>query len=77
MEAQIKEVLEDILGVDADKIGETFTSKDAERWDSLNHLRLASALEDAFNIQFTMDEIEYMKSFGEIRETIQRRVAKT
>ena len=77
MEAQIKEVMEDILGVEPDEIDDSFGSDQAELWDSLNHLRLASALEDSFDIRFTMGEIEYMRSFGKIRETIQGHVAKT
>jgi acyl carrier protein len=37
-----------------------------EAWDSLGHIRLVSAIEEAFDVTFTLDEIETMTSVAQI-----------
>ncbi len=52
--------------------GETFEFSDAlgrdnlEAWDSLGHIRLISATEEAFDIRFTIEEIESLTSVGKM-----------
>jgi acyl carrier protein len=52
--------------------GERFEFSDAlgrdtlEAWDSLGHIRLIAATEEAFNIRFTIDEIEGLTNVGKI-----------
>lgn len=69
--SQIREVMAGVFDVDAVTIGDGFRRDDASAWDSMNHLRLVSALEEAFGIRFTMKEVGEMESFGDV----QRRVA--
>ena len=41
----------------------TMLDRDAmESWDSLGHIRLVTALEEAFSVTFTLEEIESMTS---------------
>ena len=41
----------------------TTLDRDAmESWDSLGHIRLITALEEAFSVTFTLEEIESMTS---------------
>lgn len=47
--------------------------EDIEGWDSLNHIRLLTAIETHFEIQFDLDEIENMSSVESIVDTLQRR----
>lgn len=42
------------------------TAADVERWDSLNHINLVVALEEAFNITFTTEEIAGMANVGDL-----------
>lgn len=37
-----------------------------EAWDSLGHIRLVSAIEETFEVSFTLDEIEAMTSAPQI-----------
>lgn len=37
-----------------------------EAWDSLGHIRLVSAIEETFQVTFTLDEIEGMTSVAQI-----------
>ncbi len=47
------------------------TAKDVRDWDSFNHINLIVALEDAFNISFTTDDIAGMVNVGGLIEILQ------
>lgn len=59
-----------VLDVPAGGIGNGFRKDDAPAWDSMNHLRLVSALEEAFGIKFTMKEVGEMESFDDVRRKV-------
>ena len=75
-EQQIYEKLEDVFeDVFDEKISlspET-TAEDVEDWDSLTHITLVSAVEDEFNIKFSMKEVSTMKNVGEMVSIIKER----
>jgi acyl carrier protein len=71
-EKRIKEILSDILDVKEEEIGESFGPNDAALWDSMNNLRLITALEEEFKLQLTMGEIRRMDNFARIKEVIGR-----
>jgi acyl carrier protein len=61
----------------AEVIAETLELKPAEvtpdmvrdghpSWDSFNHLRLMTAIEEEFGVQFSMDEIEGIETAGQL-----------
>ena len=39
-------------------------------WDSLGHIRIIAAIEEAFGISFTIDEIENVRTMGQIASLI-------
>ena len=53
----------DVLGVKEDSLNETFTFKDVPQWDSVAHLSLITALEDAFDIMFDSEDILHYESY--------------
>ena len=61
---------EDIV-VDAETNSDTI-----EDWDSLEHINLVVAIEKAFGLKFTMDEVTGMKNVGEMVEIIKARATK-
>jgi acyl carrier protein len=73
-ERRIKEVMAEVLEVDPRTIGEGFHRDDAPAWDSMNHLRMVSALEEAFGIRFTMREVGEMERFETIRRLVSERI---
>ena len=74
MEDQVKQVIADVLALDAKAIDE-FTVKDSTAsWDSLNHINLIVALEQEFQVSFDVSEIESMQSYSEILETLARKL---
>lgn len=71
IEEQIKEIMADILSIDdEDTITDEFGPEDAETWDSLNNLKLITALEEEFKISLTMEQINSMVNFGKIKQII-------
>lgn len=73
-ERRIKEVMAEVLEIDPAAIGESFHRDDAPAWDSMNHLRMVSALEEAFGIRFTMKEVGEMERFDTIRRLVSERL---
>lgn len=74
IDARIREVMVDILEVEPGVVGDGFGRDDAPSWDSMNHLRMVSALEEAFGIQFTMKEVGHMARFDTIRQLVAERL---
>ena len=73
-ERRIKEVMAEVLEVEPRTIGEGFHREEAPSWDSMNHLRMVSALEEAFGIRFTMKEVGEMERFDTIRRMVAERL---
>lgn len=73
---RIKEVITDILEIDDENIitGE-FGPQDADTWDSLNNLKMITALEEEFEISLTMDQINSMVNFSEIKKVIDSHIS--
>ena len=46
------------------------TSDDIEDWDSLEHINLVSAVEQEFDIKFSMGQVVTMKNVGEMVDII-------
>ncbi|HEX6863805.1 MAG TPA: acyl carrier protein [Thermoanaerobaculia bacterium] len=74
VDSQVREVMAGVLDVEAGEIDDGFRRDDASAWDSMNHLRLISALEEAFGIRFTMKEVGEMESFGDVRQRVAERL---
>ncbi len=69
-EEKLKEVIADVFDIDEDEISHETTNETVEKWDSLNHLRLVTALEGEFGITLTMEEINTMDSYPKIVEMV-------
>jgi acyl carrier protein len=73
MEEKIKAILAGILEVEPGQIGDDFGPDSCQNWDSLGNLRVITALEREFALQFTWEEISSMTDFARIRDVIARR----
>ena len=73
-ERRIKEVMAEVLEIEPRTIGEKFHREEAPSWDSMNHLRMVSALEEAFGIRFTMKEVGEMERYDTIRRMVAERL---
>ena len=75
-----QEVLEKLNGIfqeefddDAIRLTDATTADDIEDWDSLAHIDLIVAIENAFNMKFKMSEVTGMKNVGEMADIILER----
>lgn len=75
VEEKVEGVLADVLQVPADGITDDLAMQDVEAWDSLKHMELIVALETAFDVQLTFDEIVAMRSVREIKRVLAERGA--
>ena len=74
MEEQIKQVMADILDLDAGLIDESTTQDNTPTWDSLAQINLLVALEQEFGLVFDAAEAESMLSFQDILDTVDRKM---
>ena len=63
---QVRTAAADVLRVPPERITAASTPENIESWDSVEHLNLILALETQFGIEFEPEEIERMKSIGQI-----------
>ena len=71
---KLNEVFCDVFDDDSIVINEAMTANDIEAWDSLIHITLISAVEDEFDIKFSMKEVVGMKNIGEMADIIVREI---
>jgi acyl carrier protein len=71
-EDKLKEIIADTFDIDEDEINDDMNSDSVERWDSLNHLRLVTALEDEFDIKLTMEDVNTMVDYSKIVEFVSK-----
>jgi acyl carrier protein len=72
---RVRGIAADVLQVPATRITPDTRPATIEGWDSVQHLNLILALEDAFGLQFDPEEIERMTSIDGIVSTIDARDA--
>lgn len=71
-EEKLKELIADAFDIDEDEISDEMSCDTVGRWDSLNHLRLVTALEGEFDISLTMDDINTMTNYPKIMEMVSK-----
>lgn len=64
--ADIREVVARILGLDVNDVNETTRPADIEGWDSARFIDLVLALEERLGIQFDVDQLATIETVGDI-----------
>ena len=70
MKDKLRWLVADVLAVEPEAVNDTLAAGASESWDSLNHLRLITAVEEEFAVSFTMREIESIRGFASLRELV-------
>ena len=70
MSDAIKEVMAQVLQVDAKSIDEGTSTDSVERWDSLRHMQLILALEDEFGIEFPDEMIPDLLNYAALEAAV-------
>ena len=70
LEDKVLHIIHNILNVPAEKLSLQSSSENIEGWDSLKHMNLILALEEAFEVSLTDEEIIDMQNVEVIIRTI-------
>jgi acyl carrier protein len=61
-----RQVLADVLRIDAACVEPSTSRDNTPEWDSLKHITLVMALEEEFGVALEVDEIEAIHSFADL-----------
>jgi acyl carrier protein len=70
--AKLTEIVAELFDLDPAAVDDGLTPEDVELWDSMNHLRLVSAVEEEFQIKLSMQEIESIRSLAVLRALVEQ-----
>ena len=71
---QVRSIAADLFGVAEDSIGPDSSPESVENWDSIQHLNLVLALEERFGFQLSPEEMDEMRTVGQIAAVVERRL---
>jgi acyl carrier protein len=72
---KLVEIVAELFDLDPAAVDDALTPEDVELWDSMNHLRLVSAVEEEFQIKLSMQEIESIHSLAVLRALVEQRTS--
>ena len=75
MNEKLVEIVAELFDLDPAAVDDALTPEDVELWDSMNHLRLVSAVEEEFQIKLSMQEIESIHSLAVLRALVEQRTS--
>jgi acyl carrier protein len=70
MENRVRAVVADVLGLDVSEVANDLDADTADNWDSLNHLRIITAVEQEFGITLSMEEIQEARSVARLQQIV-------
>ncbi|MCR4763982.1 MAG: acyl carrier protein [Lachnospiraceae bacterium] len=71
---RLQPVFRDVFDDDSITVTAETTAADVDGWDSLEHINLINAVEQAFGMKFDMGQILTMKNVGEMADIILSRI---
>ena len=71
---RVEEIFREELGQSELVLTDETTADDVEGWDSLSHIQLVAALEEAFMIEFKSREILSWDNVGDLIDSIEKKV---
>jgi acyl carrier protein len=75
-EDKLNAVVAAMLDIDVSTVGPTTSTDTVEQWDSVRHMNLVIALEDAFGITIPDDEVASMTSYPIVKAIVEEQLAR-
>jgi len=72
--AKVEEIFREELEIEDLELNDETTADDVDGWDSLSHIQLVAAMEEAFGIEFSSREILSWDNVGDLIDSIQKKV---
>ena len=73
---KLTNVFHEVFDNDDINLSPKMTSNDLEEWDSLAHVRLIVAVEEAFGVRFAAGEGTVLKDVGHLVATIEQKLSR-
>jgi len=70
---KVLELVAQIMGIPLEQVTSASSPESIEQWDSLKHMHLVLAIEEAFGIQLTDEEIVMIKDVQSIVSLVEQR----
>ena len=70
---KLTKVFREVFDDDSIELTPETTANDIDDWDSIEHINLIAAVEDALGMRFQMREVSGMKNVGEMVQIIESR----
>ena len=64
------DVVASVLRIDASILNEDSNAQNTSNWDSLRHIELILAVENAYQVNFTMPEMVGMRKLADMRKLL-------
>ena len=74
-DGEILSVFREVFDNEKLEIYDEMQAKDVEGWDSLNHISLIMAIEEAFKIKFTTREVMGFQNVGEMLNCLRKKLS--
>jgi acyl carrier protein len=74
---QVRGIASDLFAIPPDRITASSSPETIESWDSTQHLNFVLALEEKFGFQLSPEEMEQMRSLGEIVKLVESKLQTT
>ncbi|WP_317898629.1 acyl carrier protein [Aurantibacillus circumpalustris] len=71
---KLTQVFRSVFKNDAIEITDSTNASDIDQWDSITHLDLITAVEEAFAIEITGFDVMGLKNVGDLLDLIQRKI---
>lgn len=71
---KVQEIFREELELDDLVLTDETTADDVEEWDSLSHVQLVAAMEEAFGIEFKSREILSWENIGDLIDSIEKKL---
>lgn len=69
---RLKQVFAEALSIDVNSITDDLQYNTLQQWDSVGHMALIAAIEQAFDILIDTDDVIDMSSFAKAKEIVAR-----
>ena len=72
MDDRLGELLRSVLDLGPGPVPPDLSRSSLERWDSINHLKLITALEAEYGIEMAMSDVAEIKNVADIERMIEK-----
>ena len=67
---KLSKIVIETFGLDMERVDPSLGIGSVKKWDSLGHLKLVMAVEGAFNVRFSTQEIPELKTVEKIQDVL-------